>query len=789
MAHGARICRLLAGCSSVAAILAAPLGPPVFAQPASRGVAAPSTCPADAAPPFQGVAATQLAESTPAWPAPVRPAADAPNVLVWLIDDLGFGQLSAFGGLVETPNLDRLAAHGLIYNNFHATPICSSSRAALLTGRNSHTVHMGAHEMTSRGFPAYDGRIPASAAMTARLLQQAGYTTVALGKWDTVPPQESSPSGPFDRWPVGSGFDHFYGFLSSETDEYRPTLWSDNTLIQNPQYPSGYFFTDDIANKAIDYITGLRSATPDKPFYIYWATGAAHYPHEAPEAWRLKYRGKFDMGWDRAREDILARQIARGLVPPGTRLSPRPAGVPAWSSLSPDEQKLYARQMEVFAAYVSEADAQFGRILDALERTGQLGNTLIFVTADNGDSAEGGLSGGTNEARLIQGNGSIPLAENMRHYDGWGTPQSPGHYSVGWAMAGNTPFQYFKQSAFQGGVHVPAIVSWPNVIRDVGQIRTEYHHLIDISPTILAAAHVVPPVCVNGVVQQPIDGVDMAYSFNQPGAPDRRTVQYYEMWGNRSIYADGWTAVALHNPTPWNFAATAASSIEQDRWQLFHTTTDFSESEDVAAKYPDKLAEMRRLFDQEARKYGLYPLRDDAVRTDPDDPNRVRRGDRFEFYGPGSYGFAEQLAPSLMHRSYSIEALVDMPRDGQGVLVAVGGFDGGYTFYVQNGRLHYAYNDGDRTNFHMVSDRPAPAGKVRLEYRFTLENHGRAKGELFINGQAAGVQEFDFHPMRNFSAGEELFNVGRDTGTAVTPAYAAPFAFNGAIDTVVMTLK
>ncbi|MBV9509357.1 MAG: arylsulfatase, partial [Caulobacteraceae bacterium] len=663
------------------------------------------------------------------------------------------------------------------------------SRAALLTGRNTHAVHMGSHEGAPRGYPGYDGQAPATAATTAKLLQEAGYGTIALGKWDHTPPQFVSPSGPFKLWPLGQGFDHFYGFLSAEDDQYNPTLWQDNSLIGDRTFPANYFLTDDLADHAIDYITGMKSATPDKPFYMYWATGAAHFPHEAPLEWRLKYRGKFDMGWDKAREMILAREKARGLAPANTRLSPRPAVVPAWSSLTPDQRKLYARQMEVYAAYVSEADQQFGRIVDTLERLGQLDNTLIIVAADNGDSAEGGPTGTSNEVRIIQDNGVVDFAENWKHYDTWGGAGSPGHYSIGWAMAGNTPFYYFKQSAYQGGVHVPAIVSWPARIKDVGQVRTEYHHLIDISPTILAAAHVNPPACVDGVHQQPIDGVDMTYTFDEPHAADRRTVQYYEMWGNRSIYADGWTAVALHNPAPWNFAGGSAKPIDQDVWRLYHTSEDFSESRDLAGQFPDKLAQMRALFDQEAWKYNVFPLRDDAVRPMDLDPGRTRQGHRFEFYGPGAYGFADALSPPIMGRDYTIDALVDMPKDGQGVLAAYGGQEAGYSLYVQNGRLNYLYNDGGCADFHLVSDQPIPEGKVTLSYRFTNKGGGRGLGELLVNGQPAGRQEFQFNPMRGFSAGQEQFNVGRDTGTPVSSAYSTPFAFNGRIDAVIVTTK
>jgi len=771
---------LLASCSLITAAPAAgsASGVPTGGAPAPQP---PSFCASEDAPPFAGHIGEFAADSTPSWPSRPRPAPGAPNVLIWLVDDLGFGQLASFGGFIETPNLDRVIARGFKYSNFHATPVCSASRAALLTGRNSHSVHMGAHALQTMGFPGYDGRVPRSAATTAKLLQKAGYGTIALGKWDHVPVGDISPAGPFDQWPLGQGFDRFYGYLAAETDQFAPTLWQDNSIIAEPRSGQEYTLTHDLADRAVDYVTGLKSADPAKPFYMYWAPGAIHYPHQVPETWRQKYRGKFDMGWDKAQELILARQRSLGVTPASARPAERPPGIPAWSSLSLEERKLFARQMEIVAAYMSQADFEFGRILDALERTGQLDNTLIIVTSDNGASGEGGRFGATREMAAPQG---LPatLQENFAHYDSWGGPQSPGHYAAGWAVAGNTPFRDFKQSALEGGVHVPAVISWPARIKAHGEVRSDYHHLIDIGPTVLEAAGVKSPACVDGVRQQALDGYSMLKEL-EGGPANPRRVQYYEYTGNRSIYADGWKAVVQHKPEPYDYRKP--QPFGKDRWTLFDVRRDPGESNDLAAREPEKLKALQALFDEQARKYNVYPLDDDSSRAFA---RNKRSGDRFEFFGPGAYGFSEQMGPTLLGGDYQVDAMVRSSASANGVIFANGGQEAGYSLYVKDGRVQYYFNQMGRTIFRLSAALPLADGRNRISYRFHRLSPTRARGELLINGAPAAAGEFDFHPMAMFSGGPDGFGVGRDLGHPATDDYPAPFAFDGQIDAVVFTL-
>jgi arylsulfatase len=736
---------------------------------------------------FGGVIGTRLADSVEAWPEPASPPERAPNVLIWLIDDAGFAHLGAFGGVIDTPNLDRLAATGLAYTNFHATPLCSPSRAALLTGRNSHAVHMGSHASTAMGFPGYDAHIPASAATTAKVLREQGYATIALGKWDHTPAQYISPAGPFELWPLGQGFEHFYGFQSFESDHYQPTLWQGNSLLSPAGRDKNYFLTTDLADRAIELIDNMAATDSDKPFYLYWATGAVHSPHQAPEEWRQRYRGRFDGGWDSTREKIFRRQMELGILPSGTRLSPRPADIPAWSGLSPDEKRLYARQMEVFAAQLSQADHEFGRILAALERSGELDNTLVIVTSDNGASAEGGLGGLYSMMRGA--NGQPPtLAENLQRLENWGGPGTMPHYHAGWAMAGNTPFRYFKQSAFSGGRHVPLILHWPAGIRAHGELRNQYHHLIDISPSILMAAGVVPPQSVDGVRQQPIDGIAMNYSFEDPNAPDRRLLQYYELWGNRGIYENGWLAVVQHNSAPWEI--TLRHSFDDDRWELFNLDEDFSETENLAAGQPERLAALQTRFDELARQYGIYPL-DDYIPRGLAIQRRLQ-GDRTRFeYAGAPLAVAELLMPPIKQQSHWITANVTVADLPNGVIAAAGGEEAGFSFYLKDGLLQYVYNDLGRGESRLSSQRPLRAGHFTVSFRYQAlpgtPAHG--SGELYIDGERVAMGEMARSVPFTYSGAGELFNIGQDTGTAVTPDYDPPFSFQGTIEDVVIELK
>ena len=738
------------------------------------------------APPFRGTTGRLLPDSREAWPSAPTAPTGAPNVLIWLIDDAGFGLTSTFGGLVDTPNLTALANGGLRYVNFHSTPLCSPSRVSLLTGRNPHAAHMGSHGGTAMGFPGYDGFVPPTAASTAKVLREAGYGTLALGKWDHTPFRYETPVGPFDLWPLGQGFDHFYGFMWHDSNHFQPTLVQDNSFIEHPAGGEDYFLTDDLATKAITYINGLHAVQPDRPFYLYWATGAVHSPHQAPAEWRAKYHGRFDMGWDEYRRQVLARQKAAGLVPKFTAVAPLQAELPAWNTLSADQKKLYARQMEVIAAEMSEADAQFGRIVAQLKANGQFDNTLIIVTSDNGASAEGGLEGDYMEAE--RGYSITPtVAENMKYYDAWGGPKTMPHYSAGWAVAANTPFRYYKQTAHDGGNHVPLIVSWPKGIKATG-LRTQYAHIADLSPTILDAAGIAPPACVDGVPQQPIDGIAINYSFDAPAAPDRRTEQYYELWGNRGIYSNGWKAEVLHKKVAWDIQG--AVPFDQDTWELYDVRKDPGEVHDLAASQPAKLAEMKALFEAEAKRNNVYPLADLGARiVARSGQTFAAEGERtvYDYAQPGVTAMSEIASAPTAGRSYTMAVrLVTKPGD-QGVLVAAGGVETGYALYVKDGVVHYDYNEFNTNGLKLADTQPLAPGVANVELRWTQENRAGGTMALVVNGRVVASQPM--HP-RVFGAhgSNELFNIGLDTGAPATNAYAAPFAFTGTIEDVKITL-
>jgi arylsulfatase len=509
----------------------------------------------------------------------------------------------------------------------------------------------------------------------------------ALGKWDHTPLYEVSQTGPFTRWPSGEGFDHFYGFMAADADQYRTVLFADHSPIEPWRDVEDYHLSTDMADKAIEFITGHESTAPDRPWMVFWAPGAMHSPHQAPQEYLDKYRGRFDMGWDEAREQILARQKELGIVPPGTRLTERIEDIPAWDSLSDEEKRLYAVQMEVFAGMMEHTDREIGRMIAALERVGELENTHIIVTSDNGASGEGGLAGTFNETYVLNGL-QTALEANLRHLDDWGGPSTYPHYHAGWAMAGNTPFKYFKQSVHRGGIQDPLIFHWPNGIKARGEIRSQYHHIADIAPTLLEVAGLELPEEIDGVPQIPMDGVSMVYSFNDADAPTTKKVQYYEMFGNRAIWADGWKAVTLHaKRMPWDL--NAVLPFEQDEWELYNLNEDFSGADNLAEQYPEKLEELKQLFDEEAWKYNVYPLYDDMIMRLSRQQDRLF-GDQTEFtyYYPGAVRIAEKASPPVKGRSHTIETTIDLKGDEEGVIVAVGGFTGGYTMFIKDGRLY-----------------------------------------------------------------------------------------------------
>jgi arylsulfatase len=733
-------------------------------------------------PEFKGKIAREYENSKEWWAPEVRPPKGAPNVIIFLLDDVGFAQVNSFGGLIETPNIDHLADNGLRYNNFHTTALCSPSRASLMAGRNPHSIGLGSHALTAMGFPGYNAIMPESAKSVANYLEEHGYINYALGKWDHTPLYEVSQVGPFDRWPSGEGFQHAYTFMAADVHQFVPVMWNDHT----PEpYRKSVHLDKDLADRAIHWITGHKSIKPHLPFMMLWASGSMHSPHHAPEEYMVKYRGKFDMGWDKAREMILANQKRLGVVPKNTKLTKRIPEIKAWKSLSDAEKKLYARQMEVFAAQMEHVDHQIGRVVKELKRIGEFDNTLIFVTADNGASGEGGLAGTFNETYVLNGL-QTALDANLRHYTDWGRENTYPHYHAGWAMAGNTPFRYFKQSEHRGGQHDALVVHWPKGIKAKGEIRSQYHHIADVAPTILEAAGITVPETYHGVKQQPMDGKSMLYSFNDPKAPNVKKRQYYEMFGNRAIWVDGWKAVTLHaNRMPWE--VNVVLPFEKDKWELYHVEKDFSESTDLSKKYPKKLKELQKIFDEEAWKYGVYPLYDDMIMRLAKQQDRLF-GDQKEFiyFAPGAVRIAEKSSAPVKNRSHTIVTKVDLKGDEEGVIVAVGGMTGGFSMFIKGGRLFYDYNYLDGVHYTLMSEE-LPEGMTELKVNFIKTREFGGTGELYVNGKKVAETVMPKMHISTYSLAE-TFDVGRDTGTQVTKLYSGPFPFKGDLDRVAITL-
>jgi arylsulfatase len=732
---------------------------------------------------FGGVIAESYQDSQEWWAEEELPNEDAPNVIIFLLDDVGFAQVGSFGALIETPNIDRLADNGLRFNNFHTTALCSPSRATLMAGRNPHSIGLGSHALTAMGFPGYNAIMPESAKSVANYLQEAGYVNYALGKWDHTPLYEVSQVGPFDRWPSGEGFQHAYTFMAADVHQFVPVMWNDHT----PEpYRKSVHLDQDLADRAIEWITGHKSIKPDLPFMMLWASGSMHSPHHAPDSIIDKYAGKFDQGWDVAREEILERQKALGIIPADTLLTERIPEIPAWDSLPDQEKKLYARQMEVFAAQMEWVDHQIGRVVAELERIGQLDNTLIFVTADNGASGEGGLAGTFNETYVLNGL-QTPLEANLSHLEDWGRENTYPHYHAGWAMAGNTPFRYFKQSEHRGGQQDHLVVHWPDGIEAKGEIRSQYHHISDIAPTIMQAAGIEVPDEIYGVEQQPMDGVSMMYAFNDAAAPNRKERQYYEMFGNRAIWVDGWKAVTLHaNRMPWD--VNVVLPFENDEWELYHVAEDFSESTNLAEANPEKLQELIAIFDEEAWKYNVYPLYDDMIQRLGAQQDRLF-GDQTEFvyFAPGAIRIAEKSSAPVKNRAHTIETRIDLTGEEEGVIVAVGGMTGGYTMFIKDRRLYYDYNFLDGVHYILRSS-TLPRGTTDLKFNFIKTQSFGGTGELYVNGEKVDEVEMPQMHIATYSLAE-TFDIGRDTGTQVSDLYTGIFKFNADLDRVLVTVS
>lgn len=726
---------------------------------------------------------------------PLRPPADAPNVLIILLDDVGFGAASTFGGPIATPVADRLAAGGLRYNRFHTTSLCAPTRSALLTGRNHHAVGMGAVPEVATSAPGYSSIRPKSAAPIAEVLRLNGYATAQFGKCHEVPVWETSPLGPFDAWPTGGGgFEHFYGFIGGEANQYYPALYQGTTPIEPPRTPEeGYHLTEDLADHAIAWIRQANALAPDKPFFVYFAPGGTHAPHHAPADWIARYRGQFDDGWDALRERTLARQRELGIVPPDAELTARPDEIPAWDEM-PDELKpVLARQMEVYAGFLAHTDHHAGRVVDAVADLGLLDNTLVlYMVGDNGASGEGTTRGSFNEMFVFNGAAALESAEFMAsHIDEFGGPAAYNHYAVGWAHAMDTPYQWTKQVASHwGGTRNGMVVHWPRRIADRGGLRTQFHHVIDIAPTILEAAGLPVPHTVNGIAQMPLHGTSLSYTFDDAAAPDRRTTQYFECFVNRGIYHEGWTAVTRHS-TPW--VVEPLPALDDDRWELYGPD-DWTQARDLAAEMPDKLAELKALFVEEAGKYNVFPLDDRRVeRFNPDLAGRPQliRGTTQVLYG-GMGRLTEGSVINTKNKSHSITADVTVPSGAaSGVLVAQGSAFGGWSVYLHEGRPTYCYNLLGLQRFKVRGEAPLAAGDHQVRAEFAYDGGGLGKGAtvaLYVDGEHVGEGRLGASVPMIFSA-DETTDVGADTGTPVSDDYTAETSrFAGTVHRVAISI-
>ncbi|MGE5362275.1 MAG: arylsulfatase [Bacteroidales bacterium] len=723
----------------------------------------------------------------------VKAPAGAPNVLIVLIDDMGFGMSSAFGGPVHMPTVERLANEGLRYNQFHTTALCSPTRTALLSGRNHHTNNMGGITETATAFPGNTGQRPNNVAPLAEMLRLNGYSTAMFGKNHETAAWEVSPSGPTSRWPNRSGFDEFYGFMGGETNQWAPLLYHGLNLVEIPKDPKYHFMTD-MTNKAIGWVQYQKSLTPDRPFFMYFAPGATHAPHHVPKEWIAKYKGKFDQGWDAMREQVLARQIALGVVPQGTKLAPKPDVIKDWNALSADEKRLFAHQMEIFAAFGEYADTEIGRLVDAIKDLGQLDNTLVlYIVGDNGTSAEGGMNGMFNENTYFNGVQET-VADILKRYDELGGPMSYNHMAAGWAVAGDTPFMWTKQVASNfGGTRNGMVAYWPKRITAKGEVRSQFHHVIDIAPTVLEAANLPEPKIVNGTPQKPIEGVSMVYTFDDAKAEGRHKVQYFEIAGNRAIYADGWFAGTIHK-APWESKPRA--SLLDDKWELYDTRSDFSLASDLAAQNPAKLKELQDLFMKEAGKYSVLPIDDRTIeRLNPKIAGRPDlMGDRMSLtLYPGMTGMSENAFINVKNRSLTITADVEVAAGGaNGVILAQGGRFGGWSLYMKGGKPIYVYNFLGLQRFTVASAQALPSGKATIRFEFAYDGGGLAKGGLgtmYVNDKKVAEGRIERTEPLQFSA-DDGADVGVDEGTPVTEDYKSlDSGFTGKIIKVKVDVK
>jgi len=728
----------------------------------------------------------------------LRPPKGAPNVLIILIDDAGFGSSSAFGGPCQTPNAEKLAAGGLKYNRFHTTALCSPTRQALLTGRNHHSAGMGGITEIATGAPGYCSVLPNSMSPLARTLKLNGYNTAQFGKCHEVPVWETSPVGPFDAWPTGGGgFEYFYGFIGGEANQWYPTIYEGTTPVEPEKTPEqGYHFMDDMTEKAMAWVAQQKALAPDKPFFVYFAPGATHAPHHVPKEWADKYKGKFDQGWDKLREETIARQKKLGVIPADCQLTARHTEIPAWDAMPEALKPVLRRQMEVYAGFMEYTDHHVGRLLDGLQKLGIFDDTLVYyIIGDNGASAEGTLNGAYNEMANFNGLAALETPEFlMARLDKLGGPESYNHYAVGWAHAMNTPYQWTKQVASHwGGTRNGTIVSWPKGIKAKGEMRWQFSHVIDVAPTILEAAGLPEPVSVNGMHQDPIEGVSMLYSFNDAKAAERHETQYFEMFGNRGIYHKGWTAVTKHG-TPWILMGRKVVALDDDVWELYDTTKDWSQAKDLSKEMPEKLHELQRLWLIEATRYKVLPIDDRvAEKFDPDTAGRpvlIKGKTQLLFGGMGR--LSENCILNIKNKSHSVTAEIVVPKEGaEGVIIAQGANIGGWSLYAKGGKLKYCYNVAGVQHFFAESAGPIPAGEHQVRMEFAYAGGGLGKGgkvTLFTDGKKVGEGDIPLTQAMVFSA-DDGCDVGEDSGAPVSPDYGSRGnAFNGRVKGVQLAI-
>ena len=762
-------------------------------------------------PNFGGAIGRTLDTSVGDWTIAMTPSPPegAPNVLLVLIDDAGFGNPSTFGGPVSTPTMTRVADQGLRYNRFHVVALCSPTRAALLTGRNHHTVGFGSLGEFPGPFPGYSANVPKDCAPFVRALQANGYSTAGFGKWHMTPDHVQGAAGPFDRWPNAWGFDHFWGILGGEAGQYDPLITQDNAIIGVPEAEDGkeYYWPEDLTDQAVGWLHGVRAQDQEKPWFVFYSTGCSHAPHQVAVEWSEKYRGKFDQGWDVLREETFERQKTLGVIPPDAELTPRPDALPAWDSLSDAEKKLYARQMEVYAGFQENTDWHVGRLLEAIEELGELDNTLVFyIFGDNGASMEGTLTGSFNELTMHNGivltpEQQLALLEQYGGLDAWGTDAYAPHYASAWAWAGNAPFQWGKQCASHlGGTRNGMVISWPERIKDAGGLRSQFSHVIDVGPTILEAAGIPEPTVVDGTAQKPMEGTSFLYTFEDANAEERHTVQYFEILGNRAIYKDGWWAACKLDRIPWDMSAPTIARLapgtydpEQDTWELYYLPDDFSQAHDLAAENPEKLAELKELFWEEAEKHNVLPLLA-ALSVFFGDLPPMSTITTQTFYGDVQ-NIASGMIPRVYGRSYAIEAELSVPEDGaEGVIVAEADEMGGFSFWVdEDGLLHHSYSLMGVEQYKHVSTEPIPTGDVTVRMQFDADRQERAAGgtvSLYANDEKIGEGRMERTVAVRFNAYAGM-DVGRDNGLPVDRAYAAksPYPFTGTVKKVVFDLK